>query len=182
MDDVDGAIVQLADWAAAARADDAADSRIRQMWAQVQAEDEATMAGVLAGLVERRAPLAIHLRTGTTLRGVAVGLGSDYVALAHAGQLSLVAAAAVEWARPDGVAAPAVFADRAPPTGSLAGVLAGVAAERLAVRVLTTTEALVGELVAVGADVLTVRPAGAAGDHLVYVATASVAEVAVRLS
>ena len=181
MSDADSAIVYLARWASAAKADDAADRRVQEQWARAQAEDEATLASVLAGLVERRAPVAVHVRTGSTVRGTAVGLGNDYLALAHGGQLSLFPAAAIEWVRPDGGGGPAAFSDRAAPTGSLAGILGHVVEERLAVRVATSTESLVGELVAVGADVLTLRPSGAPPDQLVYVPIPAVVEVSLRL-
>ena len=176
----DAAVVHLARWAAAAKTDNAAERRIQEHWARAQAEDEATLASVLAGLVEHRAAVAVHVRTGSTIRGSAAGLGLDYFALAHGGQLSLLPAAAIEWVRPDGGGPPAAFADRAPQTGRLVGLLGGIAGERLPVRVATGTEAIVGDIVATGADVLTVRPSGAPADQVVYIPLASVTEVSVR--
>jgi len=177
---VDAAIVHLQRWAAESRTEDAADSRVRQHWARQQAEDEATLLSVLAGLAERGVPVAVH--TGETVRGVVAGLGVDYVALSSGSQLTLVATRAVRWVRPDAPSPPASFADRVPAVGRLLGLLAGLAAERADVRVVAGGEPLAGELVAAGEDVLTLQPAGGHAGQVIYVPVASVSEVSVRLS
>ena len=172
--------MHLARWAAEARTEDAADSRLRQHWAQQQAEDEATLASVLAGLAERRTSVAVHI--GSTVRGVVAGVGGDYVALSSGNQLALIALRAIEWIRPEAPSPPAAFADRVPAAGRLLGLLAGLAAERADVRVVAGGEPLAGELVAVGEDVLTLQPAGGHPRQVIYVPVASVSEVSVRLS
>lgn len=180
--DLDAAIVHLGRWAAAAKAADAADSRTRQQRTQQLAQDEATLAATLAGLAERRAPVAVHTRSGATVRGEVVGVGADFVAVAHGGQLAFLAGHAIDWIRPDGPASPAAFADPVETGSRLVTVLAMLAEETAQLRVVMGTEAVVGDLVAVGVDVLTLRPAGAGDDQLLYVPAASVSEVSLRLS
>jgi hypothetical protein len=179
---LEAAVVNLTRWAAGARAEAAADSRVRQQWAQQQAEDEATLASLLVGLAEHQTAVALRASSGSILRGTVAGLGVDYVALVHGHQLSLVPWRAIEWLRPDHAPGPATFADRAEIRGRFVGVLASLAAEGSTVRVVAGTEALAGDLLAVGEDVLTLRPSGAAADQLVYVPVASVSEASLRLS
>ncbi|MBA3654768.1 MAG: hypothetical protein H0W70_11335, partial [Actinobacteria bacterium] len=97
-------------------------------------------------------------------------------------QLSLVPLAALEWVRPESASGPATFADRAGARGRLVAVLGHIAAEGIPVRLASGTETLVGDLVAVGDDVLTLRPSGAPADQLLYVPVASLNEASVRLS
>jgi hypothetical protein len=179
---VEAAIVHLARWAAAAKTEAAADSRVRKQWAQRQAEDEATLASVVAGLAERHAVVAVHTGYGSTIRGTLAGVGADYAAVARGNQVTLLPLQNIEWIRPDDPAPPAAFADRTAPAGRLVGVLANLAAEATEVRVVTRSESLVGDLVAVGEDVVTLRPTGAAAGHVVYVPVASLSEVSLRLS
>ena len=180
--DVDAAIVQLARWSADAKTDAAADRKTREHWARQQAADEATLASALAGLVEHRVTVAIRTSNGSTVRGALAGLGVDYLAVVQNAHLTLLPLAAVGWVRPDGDSTPAAFADRVPATGRLGAVLAGVAEDGGSVRVVASGEALAGDLVAVGADVLTLHPAGAPRGQLLYVPLASLSEVSVRLS
>ncbi len=184
MDDtgLDAAVVQLAQWAADSKTEAAADGRVRQQWAQRQAEDEATLASVLLGLAERRAAVAVHLDSGSTVRGALAGVGADYLALVSGSHLTLMPTAAIAWVRPEGPSPPAAFADRAAPTGRLVAVLASVAADGSEVRLVTRTESVVGELVSVGADVLTLRPTGGQAGQVVYVPVASLSEASLRLS
>ena len=179
---MEAAVISLTRWAAAAKTEAAADSRMAQRWADQQAADEASWAGVLIGLAERRAAVAVRLETGATVRGAVVGVGRDYIAIAHGAQISFLPLTALDWVRPDDASAPAAFGDRAGPSGRLVSVLARVAEEGLPVRIVAHTEALVGDLVGVGEDVLSLRPAGAAVGQLVYVPVASLSEASVRLS
>jgi hypothetical protein len=179
---LDAAIVNLARWAADSKTEAAADSRVRQTWAQRQAEDEATLASVLVGLAERKAMVAVHTVTGSTVRGAVAGLGVDYVAVVSSNQLALLPTAAIQWVRPEGPAPTAAFGDRAAPQGRLVGVLSNLAAEGTELRFVTGTESLVGELVGVGEDVLTVRPTGGHAGQVVYVPVASLSEASLRLS
>jgi hypothetical protein len=180
--EIDAAVVSLTRWAAAARTESAADSRVAQRWSDQQAADEASLAGVLLGLAERRAAVAIRLHTGTTVRGATAGVGRDFVAIAHGGQLTLLPTLAIEWVRPDEAAGPAAFGDRTSRTGSLVAVLAAIADEGLPVRLVGHSETQVGVLIGVGDDVLSVRPTGGAAGQVVYVPVASLSEASVRLS
>src|SRR5215204_2134370 len=88
---VDG-IGDLERWAADARAREAADTRVRERWLRAQAEEEASMAGVLLALAERREVVVITTATGRRHRGAVVGVGLDFVAVeAEAGPITLVA-------------------------------------------------------------------------------------------
>jgi hypothetical protein len=181
-DDVEAAIVQLGRWAAAARTESAADSRRRRELTRQQAEDEATLLSVLLGLAERRADIAVHTQAGGTVRGTVAGVGADYLAVVRSTQLTLIALTTIDWVRPDAEAEPAAFADRASPPDRLVGVLANLAEEGHELRIVTVGETFVGELIAVGADVLTLRPTGAQHGQVVYVPVASVSEASLRLS
>jgi hypothetical protein len=64
----------------------------------------------------------------------------------------------------------------------LVGVLSSLAEEGAEIRFVTGTESLVGELVAVGEDVLTLKPAGGHAGQVVYVPVASLSEASLRLS
>ncbi|HZN13760.1 MAG TPA: hypothetical protein VFB78_05810 [Acidimicrobiales bacterium] len=182
-DDVEAAIVHLGRWASDAKTEAAADSRLRRQWTQQQAEDEATLLSVLVDMAERRAAVAVHTRAGATIRGAVAGVGRDYLAVVRGPQLTFVVTAAIDWIRPDGDAAPAAFGDRAAPPSSLMGVLTNLVGEGHEVRVVSGEEIIAGELLAAGADVLTLRPAGASSPgQVVYVPAASVSELSLRLS
>lgn len=66
-------------WVAEARVDEAALRRSRERWLEEVAEQEATLAGVLADLAERRGPLTLHTRGGRRHHGVLRVLGLDFV-------------------------------------------------------------------------------------------------------
>jgi hypothetical protein len=166
-------------WAADARAREAADARVRERWLRAQAEEGSSLAGVLLALAERRATVVVTTVGGRRHRGVVAGVGLDFVALqAPAGTTTLVAFAAVGDVRvADAGRRVAPTTGEAPrPLGARLGdVLAQAAGQRPRISVQAGVAAVVGDLRAVGDDLLTLRADGAAG--AVYVALASVSEV-----
>lgn len=131
-------------------------------------------------MLERGAPVTVHTRAGGRHAGVVRAVGSDVVVLGAGpgpGGEVLVPLAAVTSLRAGPGDGP-VVGDR--PTGdgpTLVDLLADLAAERAAVRVVTVGgDAVAGELRAVGRDVLVVAPSGGGA---AYVALGAVAEVAV---
>ena len=175
---------ELERWAADARAREAAGARSRERWLRAQAEEEATLAGVLTRLAERGDTVVVTTVAGRRHRGAVSGVGTDFVALAGpAGTTTLVTLAGLVAARvvDDGVGprpwAPAT--GEGGPDGALgvrlADVLAQAAGQRPRVAVQAGAAAIVGDLRSVGADVVTVRPDGGAG--LTYVGLASVSEI-----
>jgi hypothetical protein len=185
MDDLDG----LERWAADARAGEAAGARVRERWLRAQAEEGASLAGLLLAMAERREVVLLTTTAAQAHRGAVTGLGEDFVALeVPAGTTTLVALAAVASVRAvEGArrsSAPATGHGRADGAGEgggpslgvhLGDVLAQAAGQRPRISVQAGTTSVVGDLRAAGADVLTLRPDGGAG--LVYVSLASLSAV-----
>lgn len=180
MDDLEG----LERWAADARAREAADARVRERWLRAQAEEEASLAGVLLALAERGETVVLTTVAGRRHRGVVTGVGVDFAALEAAGGLTTLLvlgglgdARVVEaGTRARAAAAPATTERRPGALGvRLADVLAQAAGQRPRVAVQAGAASVVGDLRSVGTDVVTVRTDGEAG--VVYVALASVSEV-----
>jgi hypothetical protein len=166
-------------WAADARAREAADARVRERWLQAQAEEESSLAGVLLALAERGDTVVVTTTAGRRHRGMVAGVWVEFAALQPAGgRATLVAFGALGDLRVvDG-------ARRSSPTTGdgtvvlgvrLGEVLAQAAGQRPRISVQAGVAAVVGDLRAVGGDVLTVRADGDAG--LVYVGLASISEV-----
>ncbi|MGQ0832221.1 MAG: hypothetical protein ACT4OV_11135 [Microthrixaceae bacterium] len=151
---------RLERWATEVRVDEAARVRSRERWLAEVADQEATLAGVLIDFAERHVPVLIHSVTGRHHHGRIRVLGVDFVGLALAtGAEVLVARAAVVLVR----TAPTVDAatgDRMVTTElRLADVLAGMAADRERVRLVTREgdATISGELRSVGHDVVVLR-------------------------
>lgn len=166
-------------WAADARVIDAAERRTRERWLARAAEEDATLVGVLTDLAERQVPVVVASCTGRRHHGAVSAIGADFVALrTAAGEQVLLATGAVRSVR----TAPqvgAAWGDRATSARvDLAGALAGLAAERERVLVVTAegAEAVAGELRGVGHDVLVLRTERDRG-AVVYVPLGAVAEV-----
>ena len=176
---MDADLGDLERWAADARARDAADARVRERWLRSQAEEEACLAGVLLALAERRAAVVLGTTAGRRLHGVLTGVGVDFAAVTSSGgTITLVALEAVADVR--------VVEDRPRSTAAattatgalgvrLADVLAQAAGQRPRISLYAGATSVVGDLRAVGSDVLTVRTDGAAG--VVYVGLGSMSEV-----
>jgi hypothetical protein len=164
---------------AAERVRDAATARARTHWLVRQAEEEGTLAGVLADLAEHAEPVVCTTRAGRRHVGAVHALGADFVALrSGAGGTVLVALDAVAQVRTQ-PGTDAVAGDRAVRLERrLAEVLTEMAADRPDVVVSTGIAEVRGELRTVGRDVVTLRldgrPAGA-----VYVALGAAQEVRV---
>lgn len=167
-------------WAADARAREAADARVRERWLRAQAEEESSLAGVLLALAERRETVVVTTVAGRRHRGVVAGVGVDFAALqAPAGTTTLVALAALGDVRVvDGGrrSSATTTGDGAVELGVRLGeVLAQAAGQRPRISVQAGAVVVVGDLRAVGGDVITVRADGEAG--AVYVPLASISEV-----
>jgi hypothetical protein len=176
----DELVAAFARWSAGERVADAARQRSRERWLRQQATEAATMAGVLTDLAERRAEVALSTRT-RSLVGRLVGAARDFVVVEErSGAGLLVASAHLATVSPlatrsrgvldtDGGRAPGIEAggawrgdpsgDREPPLSILLiDALTMLAADRSPVRLAVTNgELLLGELVAVGVDVVTLR-------------------------
>jgi hypothetical protein len=176
----DGLAARIDRWAADARVDEAARLRARERWLRHQAEEEGSLAGVLADVAERGASLALHVRGGRRHRGEVAALGSDFVALRSAGADVIVALAAVTSMRTlPGEAS--TIGDRSVATSHrLVDVLAGLAAERAAVLLVLAggDEAVAGALRSVGQDVVGMRVAGGAA-VTAYVPVGAIVEVVI---
>jgi hypothetical protein len=184
-DDDTGATAEeaLAAWAADLATDDAIRDRSRTQWLRRQAEEEGTLAGILADLGERGRPILVHLHNGRLHRGAVTAVGADYgIVRVGAGREVIVVLAAVASVRTL-PGEPPLTGDR--PVRScrtLVEVLAELAAERARVLMLGLDAAhgVAGELRAVGRDIATLRLDGGGGTA--YVALASVAEISAPVS
>ncbi len=151
---------ELSRWAAAARADAAAAARTRERWLRQQADEEATVAGVLLDLAERRCPAVLHTSVGRRHRGIVVAVGADFCAVrTDHGSNALLAIEALTAARPDARAAPPQGDREVVVDLKLAEALAGFVGERPRLLVIAAGkgEAFRGELRAVGQDMVTLR-------------------------
>ncbi len=182
--DDDSAQAALARWTAEAQVADAVARRRRAGWLARQAAADADLVGVATALGERGRPVLVGLVSGRRHRGRITVVGGDFIELATEQGPVWLALAALAWVRAptgDPIASGPAGRDRRTAARlrvELVGELAELAAERTRVAVFARVddEPVVGELVTVGRDVLTVRDDGGG---LIYVALASVAEVSV---
>jgi hypothetical protein len=190
----EGIGARLERWAADARIEAAARRRARERWLRQQAEEEATLAGVLVDLGEHGAEVVVHTRTGRVHRGRVGVVGADFVGLSPAsapraeggvdGEEVLVTLDSVTSVRMQ-AGARLVTGDR-PLTSrlSLAEVITGLAAERERVLLVLADagESLAGTLHSVGQDMVVVRLADGlpgARPPTAYVAMATIVEVVI---
>jgi hypothetical protein len=83
-------------WASEARAREAAEARVRARWLRTQAEEGATLRGVLVDLAERAVEVSVRTSAGRVHAGPILAVGRDFVAVrTPAARLTLVALAAV---------------------------------------------------------------------------------------
>lgn len=166
-----------------ARAADRGGSRVRERWLRRQAEEGATLAGTLLDLAERGSAVAVRTTTGRVSHGAVVAVGTDFVVLRAEDRRDVcVRLAAVATVRPQvGERHVSATGDRPAPLDLLlVEVLAGLAPDRPRVALVTSAgELIAGELIAVGADVVTLR---LDGDRrtLCYVAATAVDEVVIE--
>lgn len=152
-------IDRLDRWAADARVDEAVQRRSRGRWLRHQADESATMAGVLVDLAERGTPVSLQLASGRAVVGALRTIGADFCALRTASSTSIVVLDAITAVR----GAPAAGT----PSGDrvlscelrLVDVATELAADRERVRLVpaTSDDAIVGRLRSVGRDVVTIR-------------------------
>jgi hypothetical protein len=195
---VEGAGVEgLERWAADARAREAADARVRERWLRTQAEEDARLAQVLAGLAERRAAAVATTTAGHQVSGRVSAVGQDFLALAgQAGRTTLIPLAALAWIRQAGGApgrrralSLGQGADDAVVGQALAGgasaslvdVLSHAAGQRPRTLVHAGAVALAGELRAVGVDVLVLETSGEPAG-LAYVPLQSLSDISLLTS
>lgn len=157
-----------------ARAEQAGRGRSRERSLRQQAEEDATLAGTLLDLAERRSAVTVRTATGRTHHGAALAVGHDFVVVrGENGVDTFVALAAIATVRP--YRAPPASGDRVPSDTRLVDVLGAAAPDRPRVALVAGTEVVAGELRAVGADVVTVQLDGPERP-LAYVSSASISE------
>lgn len=165
-------------WLAEISADRVIGERARTEWLARQAAEDATWHGALADLAERGRPVLVELRSGRRHRGTVVVIGHDFLVLRPAdGADVLIALEAIAVLRSSPGDGP-VTGDREPSSLTTLGeALAGLAAggQEVAVWTAGSNAAVVGEIAAVGRDLVTLTVAGERG--WTYFALASVAEV-----
>jgi hypothetical protein len=178
-DGVPSFAARLDAWLGDARVDGSADARSRERWLHAAAEADATFAGVLLDLAERRAGVAVTTTATRRHHGCVEALGADFAALrTAAGAEVLLSLRAISSVRTAPLVEPALGARPVTTELRLADVLAELAAERTRVLLVMTGggDVVSGQLRAVGDDVITVRtatdPAATA-----YVPAPNVAEV-----
>ena len=179
MEGIDRLLAELTAWSAEQRADDAVRSRTVARSLRRQAAEEATFAGTLLDLAEANASVAVQVLGGRQYRGVAAGVGQDFVAVrTDGGHLTLIALAHIAAVRPVEGGGPAT-GSRSPGSRTLVQLLDLCVPDRPRVHVVAHGETVVGELIAVGNDVLSVRAeVGGHGErHVAYVPAGSVSEV-----
>ncbi|MFP3902044.1 MAG: hypothetical protein ACLFXM_14420 [Acidimicrobiia bacterium] len=167
-------------WAADARVDEAAQRRSRERWLRQQAEEGATIAGILVDLAERAVTVSVQTSAGHRHHGALRGVGADFVAVEAGGGAVLVAMSAVVAVRTGPGVGPALGVRPAAGQRLLVDVLAGMAADRERVTLvpLRGGEPVTGTLVSVGRDVVVTTSAGER-TATAYVPLASIGEVLV---
>ncbi len=168
-------------WVADARAEEAAGERVRERWLRQQAAEDASFAGVLVDLAERAVTVTVTAVSGRRHQGRVAAVGADFVALRSAsGRLSLLALHSVARVRLAPPERPVSGGPRDAVEGStevtLAEVLAQAVGHRPRLSVHFAADHLVGELRAVGADVLSISVDGQTSG-LTYARLASVSEI-----
>ena len=166
-------------WLADARIEGSADSRARERWLHQAAEADATVAGVLLDLAERRAAVSVHTSGARVHHGHIDVIGADFAALRTTGGAEvLVALTAITSVCTAPLVEPAVGERVVTTELRLIDVLAQLAAERERVLVVSPDgrDAIAGELRSVGHDVIRLRTE-ADPPATAYVPAASVATV-----
>lgn len=166
------------------RADEMVATRARERLLRRMAEEGAELAGTLVDLAEHGSPVAVATVAGRRHHGMVVGVGGDYCVLRsdHDVEVHLrLDAITTVRPHPEERHDVASGARRPVAAGLLLEVLGRVAGERRRVSLVTWSgEVIVGELRAVGTDVVSLRLDGAGGDTC-YVAGAAVSEAVLEL-
>jgi hypothetical protein len=193
---IDRLLRDLGQWAADSRAAEAAGARSRERWLRRQAAEEATASGIALDLAERQAAVVLRTTSGRAHQGRLAAVARDFWLLVPRASASscestgvtgvtLVATEAIASLRTqpaDGAESlPEASGARGVPLAvSMAEVLTDLASDgpRVRIVVLGESEAIVGQLRSVGADVATIRMAGVP-PTTVYVRLGSVTELSV---
>ncbi len=168
---------QLSAWLAEARVDAAATERRKQWWLRRQAEEQASLVGVVLDLAERGRPVVLSDRSGGSHRGRLSLVGADVVVIETGRGDIVVPLAALTAVRPDPGAASTIGDRRAESDVDLVTVMTVIAGDRPRVMVaLDGGETLSGDLVSAGLDVLRLLVDGPGRDSA-YVAYRSISHV-----
>jgi hypothetical protein len=162
-----------------ARADDLASARSKERWLRRQATESATVAGTLLDLAERGAPVSIGVVGGRRHDGTVLAIGTDVVLLAERNDRVAIPVASIATFRPvPGAGGRAATGDRPPAVDvGFVELLARVVDDQPDVAIsLVTGEVVSGRLLAVGADVVSVRVA-AGDDGVAYCSASAVSSV-----
>ncbi len=129
------------------------------------AAELATWTGTLRDLAEREVPVVVRVAGAATHRGVLAAVGVDHLAVRlHARTIALVALEVVRSVRPEpGQVAPVATGDRERSQDRTlieALALAAERRQRISVAFRDVDELVVGLLIGLGEDVLTLRPEG----------------------
>ena len=158
------------------RTDDAVAGRIRERHLRLSAAGDATLAGTLLDLAERGTTVAVRTTAGRMVQGPLTLVGRDVIAIGS----TLVASPAIATVR--GLARRDTSGDRdVADRVTFAAVLGDLAASHARVAVVVAGDPVVGQLLAAGADILTVRVDGNP-PATTLVALAQVSEVTVLAS
>jgi hypothetical protein len=149
-------------WVADARADEAGAARSRLRALRLQAEEDATFAGLLLDEAERGGEVVVTTVAGALHAGTVAAVGRDFAVVWVRRRLPVfVPLAAVASVRLPPGASGRFTGDRPPPLDAgLAAVLGAVAGGRPRVRVAPASTATTGVLAAVGTDVCLVHADG----------------------
>jgi hypothetical protein len=152
-------VAALEAWVADGAADASVEGRRRERWLRVQADEEATVVGVLVDLAERGDRVSVATRSGRRHRGLVRLVGQDFVVLVTEQRSTVLV-------RVDAIAQVRTAPGSTPVTGDRAlaldvgwsDALRVLAAEReVVLAVASGGEPCTGQLRAVGADVATLR-------------------------
>jgi hypothetical protein len=175
----DGLAGALARWAADARADEAGAARARERWLRRQAEEEASVAGVLCDLAERGVPVVVGTMPDGQHRGTVSAVASAFVVLSVGAREVLLALDAVAVVRPEPGAATPVGDRPVDVELRLIDALSYLLEERARVLVrVRSGERVAGELRALGRDVVSIALDGNSR-AVAYVPVESIAEIGV---
>ena len=167
------------------RAEEAAGQRIRERNLRAAAVTDATFSGVVVDLAERGETVVVRTAHGRTLTGRITLVARDAIALESGMGVSYIKLDRISAVRrAPGLRGDEPSGDRCPPRSiSLAALLADLAQQRPRVALVLAGEPAlaVGELRAVGVDVLTVRLDGEPS-VTAYFAAAQLSELTVLAS
>lgn len=180
--DVDRLLADLSRWMADQRVSEAARGRTRERWLRQQATESARLSGLALDLAERRVPVAVRTTVGRVIRGAIVAVAEDFWVVDGTAGTTMVTLGSVTTVRSQPGAVPVDATGERDTVLDMrfADALAALAGDRPRVRlaIVGETDLLLGELRAVGLDMLTIRTDGAPASS-VYVALSCVTECSI---